>query len=499
MKRYKILSLAVLVVSFSVPVPAFFLVLPAQQSYPDGGYLKVNPPPQPFRLFTDQQEVTKVRAAPAGNAGDDNPFTFMFSEKNEPQQLKKLDGTPISFEEVAKLYGKEDGMRIYINGEDIVNKYNLEPQGIDLSNSSNYWNNSKIQPGTLAIDPRLGRFILQVAEFDSLNERDSGFLQQAGPSRDVYIKGNYVYAVEDGVGLKVIDNTNPKQPRAAGPSFTINDSLYRLKVVGNYAYLAGEKTGLWIVDITEPKNLVKVANIRIESEIKTVDVVGDKNGSYAYVGTIDGKMQVISLDWDKILSDSDKTIETTELNRWSYNTGGVLRHIKIVGNYAYVAADTAGFHIIDVSNLDSMQGIKAETDGPAKYVDVKGNYAYLALEKGGLQRFNISDTKNPPKFAGSYRDADSNSTYYTVQILGNYAFVGDSRGARALKIFDISNPNEPLRLVGEYLESGGYRFSVVGERIFISNPFKKYYQTASLIFNYKPIPEGSKVQVGYNY
>jgi hypothetical protein len=473
MKRYKILSLAVLVVSFSVPVPAFFLVLPAQQSYPDGGYLKVNPPPQPFRLFTDQQEVTKVRAAPAGNAGDDNPFTFMFSEKNEPQQLKKLDGTPISLEEVAKLYGKEDGMKIMVDGEDVVNKYNLRPKGMDLSTG---WPDVKIPAGILPIDPGSGRFIMQSPEFINMQSVGPGY-KTPSKNSDVYVVGNYAYVTSESHGLDIIDISNPYAPKLVSSiktGFGYTNGVY---IKNSYAYVVGKKRGgMKIIDISNPSNPYIVGAINSPDRAYAVEVVGE----YAYISG--GSVGLVIVDIS-----NPKNPQLAGV----YNTSGYAVFTRVVGELAYVADEGGGLQIINIKNPKNPQ-LVGSLDVGIKYnaLDVLGKYAYIGCDDG-LEIVDISNPANP-ELVGSI---STGSRGFEVEVFGNYAFLANYD--EGLKVIDISDPTIP-KLVNSYITAGkSLGLYMDGNYAYVANIDIGLLQIFQTEFNLKPI-EG-KITVDYNF
>jgi Ca2+-binding RTX toxin-like protein len=105
-----------------------------------------------------------------------------------------------------------------------------------------------------------------------------------------------------------------------------------------------------------------------------------------------------------------------------------------VGNYAYVADDSSGLQIINISNpaAPSLSGTY-DTTGSANGVEVVGNYAYVADWDSGLQIINIS---NPaaPSLSGSY---DTTGYAQGVQVVGNYAYIADREGG--LKILNVSD------------------------------------------------------------
>ncbi|WP_301337667.1 ELWxxDGT repeat protein, partial [Microcystis aeruginosa] len=66
--------------------------------------------------------------------------------------------------------------------------------------------------------------------------------------------------------------------------------------------------------------------------------------------------------------------------------------VQVVGNYAYVADDTSGLQIIDISNPTNptLKG-SYNTSGSANDVQIVGNYAYVADASSGLQIIDVSE------------------------------------------------------------------------------------------------------------
>src|SRR3989454_1154702 len=121
---------------------------------------------------------------------------------------------------------------------------------------------------------------------------------------------------------------------------------------------------------------------------------------------------------------------------------GFANSVDVSGDFAYVAAGSAGLQIVDVSSRTSPR-IAASLGLPGNANDVKldGTRAYVAAGSAGL---HIVDISNPlsPLLLGS---ADTPGTAFDVRASGNLAFVAD--GPTGLQIVDVSSPDRP-RIVG---------------------------------------------------
>ena len=111
--------------------------------------------------------------------------------------------------------------------------------------------------------------------------------------------------------------------------------------------------------------------------------------------------------------------------------------ITLSGTYAYIAANTGGLFIADISNPASLS-ILGHYDSPGTATDVKvrGNYAYLA-DQSSLKIIRISDPTNPVEIT----TININATSLTFS--DNLLYVV---GGKYLRILDISNPLNILTL-----------------------------------------------------
>ncbi len=188
---------------------------------------------------------------------------------------------------------------------------------------------------------------------------------------------------------------------------------------------------------------------------------------------------------------------------FSYTPGGPARGVAVSGEYAYVADEDFGLHIIDVSDPAHPAEVGFyDTPGDDFDVAISGGYAYVADGLSGLRVIDVSDPAHPAE-VGFY---DTPGDAFDVAISGGYAYVAD-RGA-GLRIIDVSDPAHPAE-VGFYdtpnqaqgvAVSGGYAYVAVrqaGLRVIdISDPAHPaevgYYYTPGYAW-------GVAVSSGYAY
>ncbi|MCK5159050.1 MAG: hypothetical protein KAR08_07830, partial [Candidatus Heimdallarchaeota archaeon] len=153
----------------------------------------------------------------------------------------------------------------------------------------------------------------------------------------------------------------------------------------------------------------------------------DVSGDYAYIADESGGMQVI---------DISNPLEPTYVS--DYSTPHEAKDIQISGIYAYIADHNSGLQILNISDPTTPTFVGSyNTPSLATAIDISDDLAYVADGAGGLQILNISDPSTPT-FVGSY---DTPSYAYGVFVSGDYVYVADGGGG--LVILDISDPSSP--------------------------------------------------------
>ena len=128
---------------------------------------------------------------------------------------------------------------------------------------------------------------------------------------------------------------------------------------------------------------------------------------------------------------------------------GDINHMESIGEsiyvddkYVYVACGTAGFHILNKTDL---HGGGYMTPRYALSVYPSGNYAYVTDVDGGLMILDVTDYENP-NLVGSYVPPQ---IAVSVFVQGNYAYLGCDDGLRIVNVTDKTGPS----LTGSYTTS----------------------------------------------
>lgn len=120
---------------------------------------------------------------------------------------------------------------------------------------------------------------------------------------------------------------------------------------------------------------------------------------------------------------------------------GYANNVDVNGNYAFVAAGSAGLQVVDVSDHSHPRVVAScSLPGNANDVIVVDNYAYVAAGSAGLQIVNISDALNPVVSAS----INTGGLAWDVMVKGAHAYVAND--AAGLLIIDVSTPSSPRQL-----------------------------------------------------
>ena len=267
----------------------------------------------------------------------------------------------------------------------------------------------------------------------------------AGNYVGVSVSGDYAYLTDSDyglfsdAGLLVIDVSDPTNPKEVG-SYSSSDfnTIDAVSVSGGYAYVAGDNYGtggLRIIDVSDPESPQEVGSFDIGDYVGVSDV--SVSGGYAYLtdttDTLDtetGGLLVIDVSDPK----NPKQVS-------SFPTAGYANGVSVSGGFAYVAVNGLGLRVIDVSDPKSPHVTSTFiTTHDVNSVSVDGGYAYLADGSDGLQAVDVSDPKNPQK-VGFYGTGDE---AYSVSVSGEYAYVAD--GKAGLRVIDVSDPKSPQQV-----------------------------------------------------
>jgi len=238
-------------------------------------------------------------------------------------------------------------------------------------------------------------------------------------TEDMTTYSTYLYTVNQD-GLNIFDTIYPKNIVGVGYLPINNDKSWGIALdqIGNYVFVTGESGALRKIDISNPYNPLLIGTDSSGTSLRRI-VVQD---SYAFVADYYFGLRIYDI------TPAQPVLFT------SLSLAGNPFAIKLNGPYLYIACESGGMRIIDISNPSTPSEIGYYSPlNPVKDLDISGNYAYLALQNGGI---DVVDITNPatPQFFNNYNSFDNPNTVNRITIFGQNAYVGN-------KILNITNPN----------------------------------------------------------
>jgi hypothetical protein len=240
-----------------------------------------------------------------------------------------------------------------------------------------------------------------------------------GASRDVAVVGNTAYLATSN-DFRIFDVTDPSTPVLLG-MYEPGISL-AIAAMGNIVYTS-IGSNLRAFDVSDPASLEPSSTVA-------------SSGGSIHSLTIDGDyIYAIGSNFDVY----DISEPLTPVLVGSFDTPGGSSSVSIQGGLAYIASESNGVLVLDISNFNSINEINMfhTATNDVYEVAVSGSYAYIGVEYGGVHIYDVLYPE-APIFLGEYQPP-SNSSYVTNAI----TFTGDSvvvaTAARGIEI--ITAPN----------------------------------------------------------
>ncbi|MFH0878433.1 MAG: hypothetical protein V2A34_01850, partial [Lentisphaerota bacterium] len=269
-------------------------------------------------------------------------------------------------------------------------------------------------------------------------------LDTPGQAWNIDVQGSYAYIADAYAGVRIVNIGDPLHPVEAA-SIPMTQYARDVKVAGSYAYVASAPFKIY--NIADPAHPVEVGSTNIGSAF-AVEV----SGLYAYVVRRDRQSAMTIVD----ISDPSHPVQ-----RGTAEIGSIDCHVRVSNNYAYIALQDSGFHVVDVSDKDHPQVLSTNRMTYAMGVDLAGHYAFVG-GYGALQVFDIANPAMPVPAGSLSYDGYTRD----VRIVGDAAYV---TGDHALRIVDISSPTNPvLSGYSETFASYTYGVEAVGSLAYVA-------------------------------
>jgi len=194
---------------------------------------------------------------------------------------------------------------------------------------------------------------------------------------------------------------------------------------GNFAYLGNGPT-LHILDISEPASPLIVGEYLTDGYIYDIEV----RDNVAFVCT-GGEVYFIDISNPAV----PELISFIEIS-------GVAISFAVDDSFVYVTTFSGYMKVIDISDLSNpfLRGIIPTLAELATCVETREGYVYIGSPK--LPYMQIVDATNPDSLNESYFDSEGSGRSSFIK--DTLLFIGSSWYTTYLKIYDISNPAEPI-------------------------------------------------------
>jgi len=297
----------------------------------------------------------------------------------------------------------------------------------------------------------------------------AGNISTPASASSVKIAHGYAYICGMTCGLQVLD-IDPVEDTHVVASVPSEAGTYCVDIDGGYAFVAnGSNNGLLIADIDPPGETHQVNFVELSEYTESVDV----HDGYAFV-TVSGS----SDEWWQESQDSPTWVSALEIVDIdpvslahvvnSVPIPGEAEGVTIDGEYAYVCAQDAGLVIVDINPIGSAEIVKTlDTRILAENVRIADGYAYIAASNiyTNDSKFYIADI-DPLETAEIVGAVSTPFSAHNLVLVDNYALIADYTH---IQVFDISSPEEPVRMDAFETPGGCHDIAVDGDYIYVAD------------------------------
>lgn len=197
------------------------------------------------------------------------------------------------------------------------------------------------------------------------------------------ISGNYLYMgssyTPNDAGKMIIVDISDPTNLVEAGRVNHLGECRQLVVVENIAYYADDNNGLWIFNVSDPQDIT---------------VLGQYPISAVYDVSIDNQIAyLVALSDDLIILNVTDPSNPYEIG--SYSTTIYMTRILVHDDYAYIATREA-LEIVDVSDPSSPSLIgSAYSDGYKSHIYLKDDFVFITFPARRMRLYNVTDPTNP--------------------------------------------------------------------------------------------------------
>ena len=253
-------------------------------------------------------------------------------------------------------------------------------------------------------------------------------------------------------GLALTGGSAVAQPVALKQVGSFRVAADTVELRGHYAFVAGGHT-LTILDLSDPSSPKKAAEYAFPEQIWSFRLVG----SYAYVAANFYGLGIL-----------DVSNPAAPKLRASIKTPGQAKGVALVGTTAFVADHMSGVDIIDLASLDkpTLRG-SFFVDGYARDVAASSRFAFAVDAPTGLYALDPA-RPGPPEAVGQVQSAAAPQMIDVMEQGGRV--IACLVGGGALQLYDVTDPAKPV-LLSSFKTPGGRpaRIALDGARGYIAD------------------------------
>jgi len=276
-------------------------------------------------------------------------------------------------------------------------------------------------------------FVLEVdtaAPFDPLNH--VGSVSLVGDNIGVAIDGDTVLIGNETGGVFVIDASDPSDLQTVSQIDLGSGTPASLTMAGPTLAYGAFGHDLGLVDLTDPGNPVLLADFPIPGGGYASDVITVPGTLSVLVGSVSAGVTFVDL--------TDPTTPAVT-GSWAPSTGAVL-HADLEGD-RIAAGGSNDVWVLDASNMATPVELGSFTvPGTVHGVVIRGDYVYVAANTSGVRIWDISNPASPFE-AAVYSTSPTSANGLAVR--GDRLYVAADT-FWGLLIADVSDPSSPAHL-----------------------------------------------------
>ncbi len=231
----------------------------------------------------------------------------------------------------------------------------------------------------------------------------------------------YVYLAAGSRGIRIIEATQPKDPREVG-SLELPDSTWNVTVNGDRLYVSNGTQGVKVFSLNDPLHPKQIGQLDTPGRAQSVLV----EGSRLFIADTERGLRVV---------DQSKIDNLVEISAFDYPAS--VNQFDLAMPYVYILDGKQNFWVFDVSNPYELNEISSVLlPGAGKQLTLAGNIAYIAGGKDGVYTVSIQNPQQLHVIDRLPARGDANQ----VLISENVAYIAS--GSAGLRMVDVSKPDK---------------------------------------------------------